>query len=70
MGRPGLAPGICFRSLLIRYFKGIDSEPEVAWRLADSLALRQFVRIGLTERTPDHLTIWRTRWLIDHIGRC
>ena len=33
--------------------------------MADSLALRQFVRIGLTEQTPDHSTISRTRRLID-----
>lgn len=65
MGRPGLAPGIYFRLLLIGYFEGIDSERGIAWRLADSLALRQFVRIGLTERTPDHSTISRTRRLID-----
>jgi len=65
MGRPGLAPGIYFRSLLIGYFEGIDSERGIAWRLADSLALRQFVRIGLTEQTPDHSTISRTRRLID-----
>ena len=65
MGRPSLAPGIYFRSLLIGYFEGIDSERGIAWRLADSLALRQFVRIGLTEQTPDHSTISRTRRLID-----
>ena len=65
MGRPGLVPGIYFRSLLIGYFEGIDSERGIAWRLADSLALRQFVRIGLTEQTPDHSTISRTRRLID-----
>src|ERR1700741_3917283 len=65
MGRPGLAPGIYFRSLLIGYFEGIDSERGIAWRLADSLALRQFVRILLTESTPDHSTISRTRRLID-----
>ena len=29
------------------------------------MALRQFVRIGLTEQTPDHSTISRTRRLID-----
>jgi transposase len=29
------------------------------------LGLRQFVRIGLTEQTPDHSTISRTRRLID-----
>jgi len=43
MGRPGLAPGIYFRSLLIGYFEGIDSERGIGWRLADSLVLRQFV---------------------------
>jgi len=60
--RPSLAPGIYFRSLLIGYFEGIDSERGIAWRLADSLALRQFVRIGLTEQTPDHSTIsWMRR---------
>ena len=65
MGRPGLAPGVYFRSLLIGYFEGIDSERGIAWRLADSLALRHFVRIGITEQTPDHSTISRTRRLID-----
>ena len=64
-GRPSLAPGIYFRALLIGYFEGIDSERGIAWRLADSLALRQFVRIGLTEQTPDHSTISRTRRLMD-----
>src|SRR5664280_2686201 len=64
-GRPSLTPGIYFRSLLIRYFEGIDSERGIAWRLADSLALRRFVGIGLDEYTPDHSTISRTRRLID-----
>src|ERR1700690_4203338 len=50
-GRPSLTPGIYFRSLLIGYFEGIDSERGIAWRLADSLALRQFVAIGLDETT-------------------
>jgi transposase len=65
MGRPSLVPGIYFRALLIGYFEGIDSERGIAWRLADSLALRQFVRIGITEQTRDHSTISRTRRLID-----
>jgi transposase len=64
-GRPSLTPGMYFRSLLIGYFEGIDSERGIAWRLADSLALRQFLQIGLDERTPDHSTISRTRRLID-----
>src|SRR5262252_3449983 len=64
-GRPSLTPGMYFRTLLIGYFEGIDSERGIAWRLADSLALRQFLQIGLDEQTPDHSTISRTRRLID-----
>ena len=65
MGRRSLTPGIYFRSLLIGYFEGIDGERGIAWRLADSLALRRFVDIALNEQTPDHSTISRTRRLID-----
>src|SRR5271165_2123285 len=64
-GRPSLTPGIYFRSLLIGYFEGIDSERGIAWRMADSLGLRSFVGIALDEDTPDHSTISRTRRLID-----
>ena len=49
-GRPSLTPGTYFRSLLIGYFEGIDSERGIAWRVADSLGLRQFLQIGLDER--------------------
>jgi transposase len=64
-GRPSLTPGIYFRALLIGYFEGIGAERGIAWRLADSLALRRFVGIGLDEYTPDQSTISRTRRLID-----
>jgi transposase len=64
-GRPSLTPGIYFRALLIGYFEGIGAERGIAWRLADSLALRRFVGIRLDEYTPDHSTISRTRRLID-----
>src|SRR2546427_6577920 len=64
-GRPSLTPGIYFRSLLIGYFEAIGAERGIAWRLADSLALRRFVGIALDEYTPDHSTISRTRRLID-----
>jgi transposase len=65
VGRPSLPPGIYFRLLLVGYFEGIDSERGIAWRAADSLALRKFLRIGLDEQTPDHSTISRTRRLMD-----
>jgi transposase len=65
LGRPSLAPGLYFRVMMIGFFEGLDSERGIAWRLADSLTLRQFLGIGLDERTPDHVTISRTRRLID-----
>src|SRR5215471_14513298 len=65
MGRPSLPPGRYFRLLLIGYFEGIDSERGMAWRAADSLALRSFLGVGLDEMPPDHSTISRTRRLID-----
>src|SRR5438270_2709847 len=64
-GRPSLTPGTYFRLLLIGYFEGVDSERGIAWRAAGSLGLRQFLRSGLDESTPDHSTISRTRRLID-----
>jgi transposase len=64
MGRPSLPPSIYFRLLLIGYFEGIDSERGIAWRAADSLALRDFLGLGLAEPPPDHSTISRTRRLI------
>src|SRR5579864_4689381 len=64
LGRPSLAPGTYFRLMMIGFFEGIDSERGIAWRVADSLTLREFLRIGLDERTPDHVTISRTRRLI------
>ena len=65
MGRPGLAPGIYFRSLLLGFFEGIDSERGIAWRAADSLSLRDFLGVPASKLTPDHSTISRTRRLID-----
>ena len=65
MGRPSLPPGIYFRLLLVGYFEGIDSERGIAWRAADSFALRDFLGVGLESAPPDHSTISRTRRLID-----
>jgi transposase len=62
LGRPSITPGVYFRSLL-GYFEGIDSERGIAWRLADSLSMRKFIAYALTEETPDHSTLSRTRRL-------
>src|SRR5207342_1332120 len=65
MGRPSLPPGRYFRLLMVGYFEGLDSERGIAWRAADSLSLRQFLGLELSEAPPDHSTISRTRRLID-----
>jgi transposase len=65
LGRPSLPPGQYFRIMMIGFFEGLDSERGIAWRLADSLTLREFLSIALDEKTPDHVTISRTRRLID-----
>jgi transposase len=65
LGRPGLAPGVYVRMLLVGYFEGLDSERGIAWRCADSLALRSFLGLTLSESPADHSTISRTRRLID-----
>jgi transposase len=65
LGRPSMPPGVYFRMLLVGYFEGIDSERGIAWRVADSIALRSFLGYGLTETTPDHSTVSRTRRLVD-----
>jgi transposase len=65
IGRRGIPPGVYFRMLLIGYFEGIDSERGIAWRCADSLALRTFLGYTLTESTPDHSSLSVIRNRID-----
>src|ERR1039458_7198301 len=62
-GRPSITPGTYFRMLLLGYFEGIDSERGMAWRAADSLSYRKFLGYDLSEPTPDHSTVSRTRRL-------
>ncbi|HEX7777944.1 MAG TPA: transposase [Vicinamibacterales bacterium] len=65
LGRPSLPPGRYFRLMLLGYFEGLSSERGMAWRAADSLAIRSFLGLELDEAAPDHSTISRTRRLID-----
>ncbi|HVS57453.1 MAG TPA: transposase [Casimicrobiaceae bacterium] len=60
-GRPSLPPGRYFRMLLVGYFEGIDSERGLEWRCADSLSLREFLRLSERELAPDHSWLSRTR---------
>ena len=65
MGRPSIPPGVYFRLLMMGYFEKLDSEREIAWRCADSLALRAFLGYRVDEGTPDHSSLSRTRNRID-----
>src|SRR6266581_364120 len=60
-GRPGIPPGVYFRMLFIGYFEGLDSQRGIAWRCADSLALRSFLGIAITEATPVHASMTMIR---------
>jgi transposase len=61
IGRPSIPPGVYFRMLLVGYFEGLGSQRGIAWRCGDSLSLREFLGIPLTEQTPDHSSLTRVR---------
>ena len=61
LGRPSIPPGVYFRMLLVGYYEGIGSQRGIAWRCGDSLSLREFLGIPLTEETPDHSSLTRVR---------
>ncbi len=57
--------GCTFGCFCSATFEGIDSERGIAWRVADSLTLRDSLGYSLSDATPDHSTISRNRRLID-----
>lgn len=64
-GRPSIPPGVYFRMLFVGYFEGIGEERRICWRVADSLSLRDFVGIPLSETVPNHSSMTRIRQRID-----
>jgi transposase len=60
-GRESLPPGVYFRMLFVGYFEGLDSQRGIAWRCADSLSLRAFLGVPLSEATPDHSSLTKIR---------
>jgi transposase len=62
-GRPGIPPGVCVRMLLVGYFKGSQSQRRIACRSADSLSIRPFLGLNLTDQPPGYfsLTVIRER---------
>lgn len=64
-GRPSIPPGMYFRMLFVGYFEGIESERGLEWRCADSLSLRTFLGVQISERVPDHSSLSRMRSRLD-----
>lgn len=60
-GRPSIPPGNYFRMLMVGYFEGISSERGIEWRCSDSLSLREFLGLLLSDRVPDHSSLSRIR---------
>ena len=83
MGAPSIPPGRYFRMHMVGYFEGIASERGMEWRCADSLSLRDFLRLETTDRVPDHSWLSKTRsrlpyevheqvfgWVLSLIAEC
>lgn len=60
-GRRSIPPGVYFRMLLVGYFEGLGSQRGIAWRCSDSLSLRSFLGLSLTDSSPDHSSLTRIR---------
>jgi transposase len=60
-GRRSIPPGVYFRMLLVGYFEGIGSQRGIAWRCSDSLSLREFLGLAITDDSPDHSSLTRIR---------
>jgi transposase len=66
MGAPSVPPGRYFRLHMVGYFEGIDSERGIEWRCSDSFSLREFLRLEMTDRVPDHSWLSKTRGRLPH----
>jgi hypothetical protein len=61
LGRPGIAPGVYFRMLFVGFFEGIGAQRGIAWKCSDSLSVREFLGLPISEDCPDHSSMTRIR---------
>lgn len=57
VGRPSIPPGVYFRMLFIGFFEGLGSQRAIAWKCADSLSVREFLGLAISQRAPDHSSL-------------
>jgi len=67
-GRP-VDPTVYFKIFLVGYIEGIVYDTDLAERIGDSFAIREFVGYGPTERTPDHSSLSRVRARLGQSGQ-
>lgn len=60
-GRPSIAPGVYFRMLFVGFFEGLGSQRAIAWKCADSLSVREFLGVPVSQDSPDHSSMTRIR---------
>jgi transposase, IS5 family len=60
MGAPGYPSLVLFKALLLQQWYGL-SDPGLEEALVDRLSFRHFLGLSLSERVPDHSTLWRFR---------
>ena len=60
MGAPAYPALVLFRALLLQQWYGL-SDPQLEEALADRLSFRRFLGLSLSDRIPDHSTLWRFR---------
>jgi transposase len=61
MGRRGIPPGVYFRMLMVGFFEGLGAQRAIAWKCADSLSVRAFVGLEVSDPAHDHSSLTRIR---------
>lgn len=60
MGAPSYPALALFKAMLLQQWYGL-SDPALEEALADRLSFRHFLGLSLSEKVPDHSTLWRFR---------
>lgn len=60
MGAPAYPALLLFKAMLLQQWHGL-SDPELEEALRDRLSFRRFLGVSLSERLPDHSSLWRFR---------
>ncbi len=61
VGRPSIPPGLYFRMLFVGFFEGLSAQRAIAWKCSDSLSVREFLGVPISEDSPDHSSLTRIR---------